>query len=570
MKSVAVLKKIYTNIFSNKTLWFLFSGVLFSVLAAYAATQPAILIGSAIDQLRGVNGTPKHILIIIETFVLYLLLREVFMSFQRYSVEKASSVLQVEAFSKYVFHILKLPISTLRSERSASLNRRLNEFIDGLTKVIKLIVMEALPKLFLSIFAIGYCVLSSPSSGVIVALVLFFGVLVTIHQVKTQNGIRITLNERKIELSGCVVEIISHIPFIRASGVTERMQKKLQSASEEIASSELKHHFYMISYDAVKATLQGAGLASLLYIGCTSVINQEITPGELASMILLFNNAMTPLEALHRVVDEVHESIIRILSMKKILNSEVDKSSSIQEKTSVFTLDKNISAISVKKLQYKYAEGKRVLNNLSFEVKPGEVVGITGPSGCGKSTLLNLISAIEADYEGSLSLFGKEVRKLDRHSLASVLCYQAQDICLLSGTIRQNIEEYLQGSYSDNEMFDALVKARFTSRDSTVSILDDIVSESGKSLSVGQRQRLALARVFLHPAPIIIMDEATSALDKRTEASVLRTIFDTMGHKTFLLVSHDNSVLKFSHRIISLESKLKVDMSILDQELSLV
>ena len=199
-----------------------------------------------------------------------------------------------------------------------------------------------------------------------------------------------------------------------------------------------------------------------------------------------------------------------------------------------------------------------IISDCSFEVRPGEKIGLVGRSGAGKSTLINLLLRFHDLSDGVITIDGQDVRKVKQDSLRSNIAVVSQDTALLHRSIRDNIR-YGRETASDEEVIAAASSAAAIEfipqlTDSLGrSGLDAYVGERGVKLSGGQRQRIAIARVILKDAPILILDEATSALDSEVEATIQSQLNQLMEGKTVLAVAHRLSTIAALDRLIVLD-----------------
>ncbi len=197
---------------------------------------------------------------------------------------------------------------------------------------------------------------------------------------------------------------------------------------------------------------------------------------------------------------------------------------------------------------------ERVLDDVSLEALVGRVVGITGRSGSGKSTLLRLFMRFWDADEGSVSVSGRDVRRVDTANLRELESLVTQETHLFHDSIRNNLR-IARLDATDEEIEDACRKASV--HDFVTSLpkgYDTPVGELGDTLSGGERQRLGLARAFLHDAPFMLLDEPTSNLDSLNEAVILRSITKERGERTVLLVSHRPSTMRIADTVVSVEN----------------
>lgn len=219
-------------------------------------------------------------------------------------------------------------------------------------------------------------------------------------------------------------------------------------------------------------------------------------------------------------------------------------------------------SVSCTDLRVSFSSGGRqftALNHVDFEIQEGEIVGVAGPSGSGKSTLVKLVLGLIPNYEGSAKLFGVEVRDIDKKQLAELIAYVPQSPFLIKGSVRENVCYAAKMRPSDEEIRQALDKARVLAKVETLgdgnfkAALDSMVHEQGRNFSGGERQRFALARLFLSKPKLVVLDEPTAALDTENQALVQSSISELTRGKSAMIVAHRLNTLQQTNRIIVLE-----------------
>jgi ATP-binding cassette subfamily B protein len=204
-------------------------------------------------------------------------------------------------------------------------------------------------------------------------------------------------------------------------------------------------------------------------------------------------------------------------------------------------------------VSFGYNPSNRVIENVSFELRPGETLGIAGRTGSGKSTLLRLMMRFYDVDDGRILLDGEDIRQLNLRDLRSSVGLVSQDVYLFDGTVRDNVL-YGQPDASDEEVTEALREAGGEELlESLPGGLQAEVGERGRRLSGGERQRIAIARALLKRPPVLALDEATSQLDYETEATVQRSLRRVNADRSLITVAHRLSTIRDSDKIVVLE-----------------
>ena len=214
---------------------------------------------------------------------------------------------------------------------------------------------------------------------------------------------------------------------------------------------------------------------------------------------------------------------------------------------------KEVSRIDVENVSFAYGE-EQILSDVSLSVKKGEILGIHGRSGSGKSTLLKLLMRFYDPKSGSIKINGESLPNINTHSLRDNMAYITQQTYIFNETIEENIRLARRDATLE-EIMEAAKKASI--HDFILSLPEGYqtkMTELGGNLSDGEKQRIGIARAFLHNAPIILLDEPTSNLDSLNEAMILKSLLNVKAEKLIILVSHRQSTMAICDQVIGIEN----------------
>ena len=214
---------------------------------------------------------------------------------------------------------------------------------------------------------------------------------------------------------------------------------------------------------------------------------------------------------------------------------------------------KEVSRIDVENVNFAYGE-EQILSDVSLSVKKGEILGIHGRSGSGKSTLLKLLMRFYDPKSGSIKINGESLPNINTRSLRDNMAYITQQTYIFNETIEENIRLARRDATLE-EIMEAAKKASI--HDFILSLPEDYqtkMTELGGNLSDGEKQRIGIARAFLHNAPIILLDEPTSNLDSLNEAMILKSLLNVKAEKLIILVSHRQSTMAICDQVIGIEN----------------
>lgn len=547
------------------------SAVVLMALTATLNNVPAVVLGRLVDFMLNSNSLIfSHTISFIGIIVSAILAREVLQVLRKYLVENTCTRIEKNNLVNLINHLLHLDISYYGSQRIGALHGRLHRSIEGLVKLIKLCFLDFFPALFTSIVAFMIAISHHFVLGLITGLVIPFGLSIVLRQINTQKGIRIELLRKKEEIDGKVIELLSGIETVRAANLEEFETTRVEKIAESLRKKEIQHHLSMAFYDAFKYLNEGGFHVLVLCISILFATRNMISIGEILTFSMLFYNVVNPLREIHRILDEAHESSIKVEDFYSLKDLPVDVSF-----TTTSTLFSNQHeneikpVIEIRNLIFEYPNGKFngniTLKKLNLNIKQGERIGIAGSSGCGKSTLLKILLRILHYQHGIISIDGISLSKFSRHDIARLIGYVSQTPFLFAGTIAENIA-YGCGNYC---IGDIVAAANLANVHAEIFKMPGeylaTVAEHGSNLSGGQRQRIALARIFLKKPPIIILDEATSALDNVNEKIVLENIEKNMVGHTIIMVAHRLTTLRNTNKIFVLDKGQIVETGSYDE-----
>jgi ATP-binding cassette subfamily B protein len=489
---------------------------------------------------------------------------------RRFLVENTCTRIDKHLNVTVASHLLRTDLSALTHEKVGAIHGRIIRSIEGFIRFLRVSFLDFFPALLTGFLALLATLSKQPWLALAMVGVIPVSLTITAWQLLSQKGIRLKIMRSREELDGTIVEQLSGIDYVRAANTLDQEVGRVADAAEHRRATEIKHHFEMSLFGCAKALTEGMFHVLVLATAVYLAIHGHIGYGEILTFSLLFLNVMAPVSEVHRVLDEGHESSLRVADLLGILNQPLDRSFSTPNIEPRFVA--SAPAIEVRNLfaDYQISENRRlrVLNEVSLTVQPGETIGVAGCSGSGKSTWLKVMLRLLHPTAGVIKVRGVPLESLSREQVAGLFGYVSQQPFIFAGTVEDNIR-YGCGEHSLNEVKAA---ARMAGIHEDIEAMPDKyatrIAERGQNLSGGQRQRIALARVFLKNPPFLILDEATSALDTINERHVQRAIEAARADRTVILVAHRLSTLADADRIVVFEEGRVAEVGTYDELLA--
>ena len=295
--------------------------------------------------------------------------------------------------------------------------------------------------------------------------------------------------------------------------------------------------------------LGSAGLAVVLLYGGFRVVNGAMTVGELVAFVGLLNMFFQPIQQLSQLYSDLQSTLASLEKVFAVLDTEPDRA----DVPSAKALDSLHGDVEFEGVSFAYDDEDKILQDVSFRIRPGETLAIVGETGAGKSTIVKLLSRFYDPTEGEVRIDGQDLRGIRGSSLRRHMGVVLQDTFLFTGTVKDNIR-YGRPDATEEEVVSA---AKAVGADEFIQRLpkgyETQVRERGGRLSIGERQLVAFARALLADPKLLVLDEATSSVDLTTEACIEAALSELLAGRTSVVIAHRLSTIRRADRILVLQ-----------------
>ena len=354
--------------------------------------------------------------------------------------------------------------------------------------------------------------------------------------------------ERESDVLTVAQEGLSSVRMVQAFGREEYEVQQFRASASQSLEANLRMNLVSMRSALIVSSLIAISTAAMYWLGSTHVLGGTLKLGELIWISSLLILLYQPLEALTQIAWALESAAASATRCFEVLEREDD----VPDAPNAKALAKINGEIVFEDASFSYDDKRMILGGVNIRLSPGETVAFVGGTGAGKSTLLSLVPRFYDPTGGRVLLDGHDLRSITKKSLREHISIVLQDTLLFSTTIRENIA-YGRPDATEEEIVEAAKRAQ--AHDFIMAMPDGYrsqVGERGGHLSVGQRQRIGIARAFLKNAPILILDEPTSALDPTTEAAIMATLEELMRGRTTLIITHRIATIHRVDKIVVL------------------
>ena len=447
-------------------------------------------------------------------------------------------------------HLHRLELDFHLSRRTGGLSRDIERGVSGISFLLRFMLFNILPTLFeLALVVIILLTLFAPEFALLalgsVALYVLFSVVITEWRtrfVREANTLDSQANTRAIDslLNYETVKL-----FGNEHHESEQYDRALESWEQALTQSRLT----LSALNTGQALIIAGGLTWMLILAAQNVAAGSMTLGDFVAINAYMIQLFIPLNVLGFVYREIRRALTDMQRMFGLLQ----QAPKVTDAPDARILRTSRPSVRFEQVDFSYASNRRILEQVRFEIPPGQKVAVVGPSGSGKSTLARLLFRFYDPAGGRITIDGLDLRSLTQESLRAHIGVVPQDTVLFNDTLEYNIA-YGKPGAARNEIERV---AKLAHLDRFIAQLPDgyqtKVGERGLKLSGGEKQRVAIARALLKNPRIMIFDEATSSLDSAAEQAILTAIREVAADRTTLVIAHRLSTITDAHRIVFLD-----------------
>lgn len=383
---------------------------------------------------------------------------------------------------------------------------------------------------------------------VIVVIAFFFGSRIQ----KISTGVQ----DQLADSTTVAEEGLQGIRIVKSFGREGYESQRYDSAMNKTFKAALKMSVINSGFAAVMMFLGFSAIAAILWYGGRQVIDGTLTLAMISGFLIYGISIAASLGGLGGLYAQFRAALGGVQRVFEIL----DTKPSIEDAPNAAVLPASQGRITFENVNFSYENNVPVIQDVTLEIQPGEILALVGPSGAGKSTLFNLIPRFYDPTGGDIKIDGHDLRTITQASLREQLAIVPQETILFGGTIRENIL-YGRLDATEEEMMAA---ARDANAHEFIMQFpqgyETVVGERGTKLSGGQRQRIAIARAILKDPRVLLLDEATSSLDNESEELVQQALNRLMRGRTTVIIAHRLSTIKSAHRIAVLDNGRIVEL----------
>lgn len=511
---------------------------------------PPVIIQNILDQVI-VHQNVSLLTILISGLIIVNVFSQLTAVMRAYLSNFMIRNLDFAMMSGFLRHAMSLPLSYFAKRKTGDVFARFQE-----NQTIRAFLTESTLATILNLLMVViYLSVLFMYSTLMTSLLLLLVIPILVLTVAVTPKLKAYAREvfaASTETESTLMEIISGVETVKGMGIERQMRMKWERQYANALNVQFRSEKFNIWIGLVSQLFNAAITITMLTVGANLVMAQEMSIGQLIAFNALMGSVLGPLMGLVGLWNQIHEAGVAMERLGDVLDMEPEQRP--EDFASRVVLPEVRGDIEFENVYFRYGgnETPYVLENISFSMKPGQLVSIVGQSGSGKTTLAKLLVGFYEPTDGRITVDGYDLATIDKEYFRARVGYVMQSNLLFSGTIAENI-----ASGDEEPDRNRIIEvAKLADAHDFISALplgfEQVVGERGMGLSGGQMQRLCIARALYHDPSLLVFDEATSALDTQSESNILHNMQEILRGRSAVVIAHRLSTIMNSDKILVL------------------
>lgn len=442
--------------------------------------------------------------------------------------------------------IRKLPVSYFDKNSYGDILSRITNDIDSISNALQQSFSQVVNGVLLLTLAIAMMFTININMTLIAIFIIPLSYFVSKFIVSKSQSLFYGQQRALGKLNGKVQEMYTGFNEIKLYGKQDDAIKDFKTINEELCTTGFKAQFISSIMSPIISLITYLGISVTGIIGAIYAISGIITIGNLQAFVRYIWQINQPLSQVTQLSSTIQSAFAAIERVFEILNEEEQ----VQDKENSIKLENPKGKVTFENVKFGYSKEKPLIEDLSAEVKSGQMVAIVGPTGAGKTTLINLLMRFYEIHGGSIKIDGIDIRDMKREDLRSLFGMVLQDTWLYNGTIYDNIEYGRFGATKE----EIIAAAKIANVHHFIKTLPEgynmFLNEEASNISQGEKQLLTIARAIIKDPAILILDEATSSVDTRLELMLQNAMKNVMKGRTSFVIAHRLSTIRSADLIL--------------------